>query len=199
MVCISLGLTYCGCGSNKCPKATLKAQSFLPNYKEKDVIKFKNSKGQSIAFSIQSKTNELQQKRECKNTGYGCYCYGCTATVLWEASANVSIKNRNNYKHTITEDNTVCVCDTFRIQMLVELYDFYVRGTVVGEEMIPEYPDSTLINYTLGGRVYPKLYSVPRDTLRGGYNEGVWKVYMTPKSEIVGFWDRTSKTLFYKE
>jgi hypothetical protein len=166
----------------------------LPKKQKGDTIKFANNKGQKIYFVLNEVSiTDQPYQINCKGDGFlGCYCDECNPIASIKADASHTIANQSVYRMSVTDYGN----SSQRIES--QVYDFSIRSIYENYGATPEKIDSVHFSYRLGNVLYSKIHVVSMDTTRAN-SPKVWKAYLATTSEIVGFWDRTSNTLFYKE
>jgi hypothetical protein len=196
---ITLHLSSCNCDKKyNCGTLSDDALSWL-NQNQNDTIKFVNTIGQHLKFVVISRmVSSPYEAQACKHGGVGCSCdYRCNANGRFYALSDSAINNFQNYSVDIEEesDNKYKTSSNLTFAILG-----FISKIDINNPTQLNSGDSLLSTLQMGNGTYSNVYAQMIDTLSSyNQNKAIWKTYFTKSLGVVGFRDRQSQTLYYRE
>ena len=188
LFCLVL-LTACK-HSQDCPGFDDRDAAWLV-YHVNDTIKFTNAANDKIRFVTTQRNTDPSYSEVChRGEPAGYYCKPCTSSA--SVSAVTDTLRRNYYRinlEMLNPDGNL----SFAVYDNMGILDYdYDTHTVKSADKL-----DTL---TLGGTLYHDVYFHEVDTLLTFMtNTIVWKTYYNKQYGILGFYDRQTHSLFYRE
>ncbi|MEO8150226.1 MAG: hypothetical protein ABI723_21510 [Bacteroidia bacterium] len=163
-----------------------------------DTMMYENSAGQHYKFVVNSKTiSPAYEAQACKHGEVGCGCdYLCEANGGFYAECDSTLNNLKSYSVNIEEsgDNKTILSSILTYQ----IFDFINKIDVTNPSNLNQ-GDSLLSTLQLGNHTYSNVYVQMIDTLISyNQNKKIWKAYYSKSTGLIGFHDRQSQTLFYR-
>jgi hypothetical protein len=161
-------------------------------YSIHDSIKFTNAANVKLLFVVQDKTTSAAYTEEClRGEPIGYYCKPC------ESSATMYAKSDSTRAGTSGLDIDGAANTNFHFQ----LFDNYASYDYNEQTHTLETAD-ILDSILLGTTMYYQVYFHEEDTTNiAPYfrNALIWKTYYNKQFGFLGFYDRQSRSLFYRE
>ncbi len=198
---LSVFIYSCNCDKKySCPALSSEGQIWLSNNKNDSII-FINDAGNLIRFIINAKsTTPSYDAPACKGGEFGCSCdYDCEANGNITGYGNVSIGGQSSYFIKVTETSQSAGKFQTGFNINFNIFDFFGKQIDLLNPNL-NIGDSLLNSAQIGNNTYSQVYVQSIDTLNNfNLNKKIWKTYFTKANGIVGFWDRQSHTLYYRE
>lgn len=202
-------LYSCHCDNLLCPALDTRYASWINN-SPGDTIRFINSAGSRIRFVVSRREISGNKESECnKISGYGCKCNNCDATGLMESVSDSSrqiihpnpnvtsiVRNLNTFISTVYTANGSSYMDT-TTTLSYSLFD-HTNTLKFSPDVVINANDTFLPLVVLGNRTHLDVVVHQIDTVQYP-NQHVWKTYFNKQSGVVGFHDRLTNSLFYRE
>ncbi len=186
--------TSCGTHTKDCP--TLRDLSWIV-YNNNDTIRFTNANHSEISFVVNIKGQSASYTEDCeKESGNTYYCKPCYANA--GATGNSDSSRNQKFQISISTGNTDGGPNEGIYYVILDGFgSFSINGT---STIVPnQYMTGQMYNtLTLGGTTYTDVYAGQQDTLTSP-GVMVWKSYYNKQYGILGFEDRQTHTLFYRE
>jgi hypothetical protein len=204
-----LFLYSCHCDDLLCPALDTRYAGWINNA-QGDTIRFINSAGSRIRFVVIRREISGNKESDCNNvSGYGCKCNDCDATGLMEAVSDSSrvvihpnpnvttiVKNLNTFIATAYTANGSSYTDT-STTLSYSIFD-HANTINFNPEVVINPGDTFLPSVVLGSKTHSDVIVHLVDTIQYP-NQHVWKTYFNKQSGMVGFHDRRTNSLFYRE
>ncbi len=164
-----------------------------------DTITFVNDDGDRIKFIVNAKSlsqpvNDIQA---CKGGPVFCSCdFSCQANGRFYAVTDSAINNSRSYSIDIDESG-IQDKNSFA-DLTYSIFDFTYKFQIKTFKLNDK--DSTLNYLQLGIHTYSDVYVQSIDTLKQYYQfKKIWKAYFTKSLGVVGFRNRQTQTLYYRD
>lgn len=200
-ITIFLLSTFSSCKCDKtyqCPSLSDDGLSCL-NQNTGDTLKFINADGNSFAFIINLKyIKPGYESKACRHGELGCSCdYSCESNGHLAGNSDSSVNGQSSYYININENSDHSYKTAGFLWYTV--FDFYGKSIdLLNTQMAAG--DSLLSAIQLGNHSYTNVFVQSVDTTSNlHHNRRMWKAYFTKANGIIGFWDRQSRTLYYRE
>lgn len=181
--------------SQDCPGFTNEDTAWMV-YDSGDTVKFVNAAGSRITFAIESQHIDPSYSEECgRGEPMGYYCRPCRISAGVTGASDTS---RRNYKGLSTG---LLKEDDHQEEFCVSVFDHY--ATFPFDFKTHSITSAlSLDTLTLGGTLYRNVYVDETDTgstSAVAANILVWKIYYNKQFGILGFHDRQTNSVFYRQ
>ena len=184
---------FAGCKhSQDCPAFSEVDAAWLV-YHDNDTAKFTNGAGSTITFVMGGKQLSSSYTEACgRGEPAGYYCKSCIAEASVSGTTD-SVRGNGHKRLTISMRQEEGMDD-----LSIGIYDIHTR---LQYNSATHQPEGNTTTVTLGGTTYGDVYFYEQDTLNANpvFNPVVSKIYYNRQFGILGFYDRQTHSLFYRE
>ncbi|MCW3086074.1 MAG: hypothetical protein JWP12_3440 [Bacteroidetes bacterium] len=179
--------------SQDCPGFVGEDASWIAAYHNGDTAKFINAAGSKISFVMSAPSIDPSYTEECgRGEPMGTYCKPCSVDANIYGSSDTM---RGNTKHLSMGMHKGEEREPG--SMYFEVFDITGILSFDYQTHLPQ-GATVLPTLVLGGTTYQDVYSAETDTTHHS-NVFVSKIYYNKQYGVLGFYDRTSHSLFYRE
>lgn len=198
---LSVAAISCNCEKEyHCETLTTESSAWIPQNTQ-DTIRFKNEFGVEIKYTdFYVNQSVPYDASACMRTGLGfCQCdRSCEARSWFKSISTDFFSGYNLYGIFITETSNN-EARQLTSQLDYTIFDFANKIDILNPTSL-SLGDSLLSTLQLGGQNYDGVYVQTLDTLTStNQNLVVWKAYYTKSHGVIGFRERQTQTLFYRD
>ncbi len=187
-------LYSCKCHDITCPAFSTSDLAYI-NFNINDTLKYINSYGNTLQFIVTEKNTSASYNESCSNDFGGCYCIMCGTNGNIKAISDSSRNNINYLK--ISRSTGKDIGGSYSLAFNVFNFSGELNPDAPGENYgFPK--DSLISSIILGSSSYSNVHFQQTDTISNNIN-GIINVYYTKQFGIIGFYDRQTHSLYYRQ